>query len=27
VKDGSGLYVLDQELAARVYSAPTLVLD
>ncbi len=27
VKDGSGLYVLDQEMAARAYSAPSLVLD
>lgn len=27
VKDGSGLYVLDRELAARVYTAPSLVLD
>ncbi|NLK39080.1 MAG: ferritin [Clostridiales bacterium] len=26
-KDGKGLYMMDQELAARVYAAPTLVLD
>ena len=27
VKDGAGLYVLDRELAARVYTPPSLVLD